>query len=402
MTTVESRASELLQLYGLGEREALVYLQVLRAGSASAGDIAKSLSLRRMEAYRLVRKLSDTNMIRANAGKPVTYSAEPVDDVISSMMEANAQKTKALEAAREELLLLAKSMPRGRPRPSEQQFKIIQGREQIYNKISRMVDEAESNLGLLLTRNDLVQAFQLGIVDRLTKAANGGIKVKVLSSIDESTLEAAEALQKKCELRHSADAVTGRLVLQDGTSALSSLVLDDSQGRRNDQDIAVSSESPDYAEMLASLFDVAYKSATPSAERIGIVNEAKSSGDRVRSITQVLQVTLPEDGWDVAAPGAVIGKSGASYAFPLVAKKGKRTMAVDVVAAKNQQDSKDRAVQSVMRKLDLEGVEVVVASTPSAGDDVRKLAELMGVGLVSAQDTLGTAAELRKLLQSLG
>ncbi len=397
---MESRASELLQLYGLGQREALAYLQVLRAGSVSAGDIAKSLSLRRMEAYRLMKKLSDANMIRANAGRPVTYSAEPVDDVVASMMEANAQKTKAMEAARQELLLLARSMPRGKPGPSEQQFKIIQGREQIYNKIGRMVDEAKSDLGLLLTRNDLVQAYQLGIVDKLAKAAGRKVKVRVLSSIEESTLEAAEALQKRCEIRHSADAVAGRLILLDGVSALSSLVLDDSQGRRNDQDIAVSSESPSYAEMLASLFDVAYKSATPSAERIAVVNEARSSDGRVRSITQVLQVTLPEDGWTVAAPGTVLGRSGAGHGFPMVARKGKRTMAVDVVAAKNEQDSGDRAVQSIMRKLDLEGVEVVVASTPPPGDEVRKLAELMGVGLVSAPDTIGTATELRKLLRS--
>ncbi|MDG6898698.1 MAG: hypothetical protein JRN24_03060 [Nitrososphaerota archaeon] len=397
---MESRASELLQLYGLGQREALAYLQVLRSGSVSAGDIAKSLSLRRMEAYRLMKKLSDANMIRANAGRPVTYSAEPVDEVVSSMMEANTQKTKAMEAAREELLLLVRSMPRGKPGPSEQQFKIIQGREQIYNKIGRMVDEAKSDLGLLLTRNDLVQAYQLGIVDKLTKAAGRKVKVKVLSSIEESTLEAAEALQKKCEIRHSAGAVAGRLVLLDGVSALSSLVLDDSQGRRNDQDIAVSSESPSYAEMLVSLFDVAYKSAAPSAERIAVVKEARSSDDRVRSITQVLQVTLPEDGWTVAAPGTVLGRSGAGHGFPMVATKGKRTMAVDVVAAKSEQDSGDRTVQSIMRKLDLEGVEVVVASTPSPGDEVRKLAELMGVGLVSAPDTIGTATELRKLLRS--
>jgi sugar-specific transcriptional regulator TrmB len=402
VATVESRASELLQLYGLSEREALVYLLVLRSGSVSAGDIAKSLSLRRMEAYRLVKKLSDANMIRANAGKPVTYSAEPAEEVVSTMMEAHAQKTKAMEVAKEEFLVLVRSMPRGRPRPSEQQFKIIQGREQIYGRIGRMVDDAKDNLGILLTRNDLVQAFQLGIIDRLVKAAARGVKVKVLSQIDDSTFEASEALSKKCDLRHSPDPVSGRMVLQDKTAALSSLVLDDSQGRRNDQDIAVSSESPNYAEMLASLFEVAYKSAVPSADRMAVVREERASGDKVRSLSDVLQVMMPEEGWEVNSPGIVIGKSGASYAYPVVAKKAKHTIAVDVVASKKEQDTNDRAVQSIMRKLDLEGVEVVVASTPAAGEEVKKLADLMGVGLVSGPDTIGTVAELRKLLRSRG
>jgi len=293
-------------------------------------------------------------------------------------------------------------MPRGTPRPSEQQFKIIQGREQIYSKIGRMVDDAKESLGLLLTRNDLVQTYNLGIVDRLAKAAGRRVKVKVLTSIDESTLEAAEELQKRCELRHSADAVAGRLILQDATAALSSLVLDDSPGRRNDQDVAVSSESPNYAAMLNSLFDVAYRAATPSAEMIGLVKEAKTSGDKIRSITDVLQVTLPEDGWQVTAPGGLLGKSGASYAFPAIARKGKRTVAVEMVTTKKEQEAKDRAIQSMMRKLDIGDVELVITCPPSVGDDAKKLAELMGVGLVAAQDTIGTVAELRKLLRSRG
>jgi sugar-specific transcriptional regulator TrmB len=292
LASVESRASELLQLYGLNEREALVYLLVLRSGSASAGDIAKLLSLRRMEAYRLVKKLSDANMIQAHAGKPVAYSAQPMDEVVSAMMEAHAQKTKAMEAAKEELIVLSRSLPRGRPRPSEQQFRIIQGREQIYNKMARMADEAKESLALLLTKNDLIQAFQIGIVDKLAHAAGKGVKVRVLSTVDEATLESAEALQKKSEVRHSADAVTGRMVLQDHTAVLSSLVLDDSQGRRNERDIAVLSESPNYAEMMASLFDVAYRSAAEGKERIDSVKASETLADRVRSLAEVLGVTL--------------------------------------------------------------------------------------------------------------
>lgn len=396
---MESRASELFQLFGLNEREALVYLTILKAGSASAGEVAKSLSLRRMEAYRLVKKLADANVIRANAGKPVTYSAQPVDEVVSSSIEAHSRKGKAMEAAMGELLMLVRSMPRGKPRPSEQQFKIIQGREQVYGKVGRMADDAKDSVSLLLTKNDLIQAHQIGLVDKLVQAAKRGVKVGVLSVIDEDSLEAAEALQKKCELRHSAEAVAGRLVLQDRVAALTSLVLDDSRGRRNDQDIAVSTESPNYVEMLASLFGVAYRSSVPSMELVKTLVESKTLGERVRSLAEVLQVTLPEDGWQVSAPGAVPGRSGATHPFPVLGRKGKRTLAVDIVAAKKEQDSRDRSVVSVMKKLDLDGVEMVIVSTAAPSDDVRKLARLMGVGLVYAPDTVGIVGELRRLVQ---
>ncbi|MDV3244919.1 MAG: hypothetical protein LYZ66_07105 [Nitrososphaerales archaeon] len=399
---MENRASELLQLYGLNPREALVYLLVLRTGSVSAGDVAKSLSLRRMEAYRLVKKLADAGIIQPNAGKPVTYSAEPVEAVVSAMMEGQAQKARAMETAKEELLALSKSIPRGSPRPSEQQFRIIQGREQIYNKMGRMAEGASKCLDLLLTKNDLVQALQLGITEKLTEAAERRVKVRVLSTIDEATLEAAEAMQGKCEVRHSTDAVTGRLVLEDRTAALSSLVLDDSQGRRNERDIAVSSESPDYAEMMSSLFDVAYQSAAGSTERIGALKEAMALDGRIKSLADVLQATLPEDGWEVAAPGVILGKSGASYSFAVAARKGKRTVGLDVVAAKKEEETNDRTVQSVMKKLDIGDAGIVVVATERPGEEVEKLAKLMGVGLVSARDTIGTVTEVRKLLRSTG
>lgn len=401
LVSVESRASELLQLYGLNAREASVYILVLRVGAVSAGDIAKSLSLRRMEAYRLVKKLSDENMIQANAGKPVTYSALPVETVISAMMDREAQKTRAMESARQELLALSKSLPRGKTRPTEQQFKIIQGREQIYNKINRMAEEATKTLDLLLTKNDLVQAFQLGITDRLTEAASRGVKVRVLSSIDDSTLEPAEVLQKRCELRHSTEAVSGRMVLVDAAAGLSSLVLDDSQGRRNERDIAVSSESPNYGEMMSSLFDVAFRSAVASAERIEEVKESRALGGRIRSLAEVLRATLPEDGWEVTAPGIMLGKSGATYSFAVVARKGKRAVGVDVVATKKEQETKDKAVQCIMKKLDLPDAGIMVVTTDQVGEEVGRLAKLMSVGLVWAHDTIGAVSEVKKALRSL-
>ncbi|MDV3294102.1 MAG: hypothetical protein LYZ70_07510 [Nitrososphaerales archaeon] len=396
---VESRASELLQLYGLSPREASVYLLALRTGAIGAGEIAKALSLRRMEAYRLVKKLSDANLIQANAGKPVTYSALPVDSVISAMMEGQTQKTRAMESAMEELLALSKALPRGKTRPSEQQFKIIQGREQIYNKIARLAEGASMSLDLLLTRNDLVQAFQLGITERLTEAASRGVKVRVLSSIDDSSLEAAEALQKKCDLRHSTEAVSGRMVLADRTASVSSLVLDDSQGRRNERDIAVSSESPNYAEMMSSLFDVAYKSAAASGERIGAVRESRALGGRIKSLADVLQATLPEGGWEAEMPGILLGKSGASYSFAVVARKGKRAVGLDVVAAKKEQETKDNTIQSIMKKLDLPDEHIIVVSTDKVGEDVERLAKLMGVGMISARDTIGAVSEVKKALK---
>jgi len=45
---LERRAADLLELYGLSEREALVLLHIVKQGSSSAGEIAKALHLGRV------------------------------------------------------------------------------------------------------------------------------------------------------------------------------------------------------------------------------------------------------------------------------------------------------------------------------------------------------------------
>jgi sugar-specific transcriptional regulator TrmB len=400
LTGVESRAAELFQLYGLSQREAMVYLFVLKMGAASAGEIAKALQLRRMEGYRLVRKLADSGVILANAGKPVTYSAQPIDDVVSAMLEEEGRRMKKMELAKQELLALSQALPRGQTRPSEQQFRIIQGREQIYNRIAKMAETSHNSLDLLLTKNDLVQAYGLGLTDKLNDAARHSVKVRVISFIDESTMDSAEHINAKCDVRHSSESQRSRMVLSDRSSALSSLVLDDTQGRRNERDVAIYSESPNYAEMMSSLFEVAYKAASDSKERIEGLREGRLLEGRVKALADVLQAMLPEEGMKVKTPGLLIGRSGASYDFVAVVGNDQKTFGIDVVAAKKPQDARERVVQSMMKRLELPQVGIIVVSTVEVGEEVEGLAKLMGVTLIEAKDTISAVSELRKALKA--
>ena len=396
---MESRAAELLKTYGLGNREALVYLFVLKMGSASAGEIAKALQLRRMEAYRLVKKLTDASIIQANAGKPVTYSAQPVEVVVTTMLEIEGRRSKEMELAKDELLSISQSLPKGKTKASDQQFKIIQGREQIYGRIARMAEIASNSLDLLLTKNDLIQANGVGIADKLAEAASRKVKVRVMGSIDGSTLEAADQLGERCSVRHAGEAQSGRMVIADGSTALSSLVLDDSLGRRNERDVAIYSESQNYAEMLSSLFETAYKAAPDSAEVMERLREGKQFDSRLRALVEVLRATLPDDGWRVKAPGLLLGVSGASFDFTAVASSGGKSFGIDIVVAGKEQDAKDRVVRSVMKKLELPDNNVVVVSTKQVGDEVERLAKLMNVSLVQAPDTLAATSQVRKILK---
>ncbi|TLX93472.1 MAG: TrmB family transcriptional regulator, partial [Thaumarchaeota archaeon] len=118
---MERRAADLLELYGLSEREALVLLFIVKRGSSSAGEIAKALQLRRVEAYKLVKKLAEANLIHASPGKPLTYRSQPLESFITSITEVQTQKLKGMEMAKEELITLSRNLPRNHSKASDQQ-----------------------------------------------------------------------------------------------------------------------------------------------------------------------------------------------------------------------------------------------------------------------------------------
>ncbi len=272
---MERRAADLLELYGLSEREALVLLHIVKHGSSSAGEIAKALQLRRVEAYRLVKKLAEDNLIHASAGKPLTYSSQPLESFIATITEVQMQKLKGMELAKEELITLSRNLPRNHSKASSQRFRMIQGREQIYNHLGTMVRGASRSVDLILTGSDLTLFHVVGLTDSLNQAAERGTKVRLISRVDESTMEAAEGLSKRCQLRHSSETSVGRLSVADASQTLMSLVLDRSLGKKNAKDVAIWSDSGDFAGMMSSLFETAYNASVPREGRMRVVRTPK-------------------------------------------------------------------------------------------------------------------------------
>ncbi|MDG7006159.1 MAG: hypothetical protein JRM86_04425, partial [Nitrososphaerota archaeon] len=181
---MDERLVELLGIYGLSEREARTFVFLTRNGACGAGDLARAIGIRRMEAYRLLKRLLERGIVVSTAGKPIRYQAETLDGVVSLLTDEQKGVVCRMEEARGELAGLWKQVPRAPVESFEQRFRIIQGREQIYNAMTKMVELATESLDLVLTRNDITQAHVLGIGDKIVEAARRGVKVSVVAPVD--------------------------------------------------------------------------------------------------------------------------------------------------------------------------------------------------------------------------
>ena len=70
-----SEASEALQRIGLSRYEALVFVNLARAGAATAGDVARASGVNRVQTYRALEGLEARGLVEVTLDRPRRYAA---------------------------------------------------------------------------------------------------------------------------------------------------------------------------------------------------------------------------------------------------------------------------------------------------------------------------------------
>jgi len=398
---LDERAQKLLMQYGLSDRESLVYLNLLANGKQSAGEIAKAVQIRRMEAYRIIKRLADSGVVLATPGNPVKYTGEPIEQVVAMMMDRQMKKLDEMEKGRAEVVSIGRTLaPRPGGQREEYSFKMVQGRDQIYGQVMRMVAGASASLEMVLSRNDLLQLHLLGLAESLREAKKRGVKTRVISVSDHQTTEASEAVLRAAELRHSDDFAKSRMVIADKDQVLVSLVLDDVVGRKNERDVAIWTNSGDYAGTMLPMFDKAFSGSAEARERLRELKTGKKAEERARAMVDILKASLPLEGWSVEAPGRLKGVSGAEYEVAAVIGQGERGFAIEVVMGNDEDSARERMIAAIMKGIEIKSPRLVVIGSPYSGDDLQRLAHLVGVILIDGTDPVAAVARLRKEVSS--
>ncbi len=394
---MDERAQSLLMQYGLSDRESLVYLSLLTSGKESAGEIAKAVQIRRMEVYRIIKRLADSGMVVASPGNPVKYTAEPIEQVVAMMMDRQMKKLEEMEKGRAEVVSIGRTLaPLQRSEREEYSFKMVQGREQIYAQILRIVAGAAETLEMVLTRNDLLQLHILGVAEGLKEAKKRGVKARIISIVDHQTTEASEAVLRAAALKHSDDFAKSRIVLADHSQVLVSLVLDDVVGRKNEKDVAIWTNSMDYAGTMAPMFAKAFEGSVDAKDRLHELKTGRRAEERAKAMIDIVKASLPLEGWKVEAPGHLKGVSGADYEVPALLSSEKRSYALEVVMGNDEGAVREDMIAAIMKGIEIKTPRLVVIGSPFSGDDLPRLANLVGVILIDGADPVAAVTRLRR------
>ena len=251
---------EALTKYGLNELEAKTYVTLVLEGPCTASTLAKMVDINRVKAYRVLKRLQDRGLVEAILERPLKFLAIPPPKALDLLID-NLKKSVSEAEAKRDFIVGELSHPRAINKFETPKFNLIIGRRPVTSFIAKIIKEAKEKICVMTTKNDLQRLSFLGLDEDLKKLAKKGVRIQILTNVDEGGIRVAKEYSRFAEVRHTEDVGISRLVIVDEKQVLNSVFLDDSMRLDTERDGCFWTDSKDYANIMGGLFREKWKDA---------------------------------------------------------------------------------------------------------------------------------------------
>src|SRR5437660_8807859 len=169
-----TEATEALERVGLGRYEALVFVNLSRAGAVTAREVARVSGVNRVQTYRALGGLEARGLVEVTLDRPRRYAARALNDVFDMIAEEKRSELEKIDEVRKTLLeAWPRLSGRTRDRPSVR-LQVIKGRGQIYRTIREFVAGAKEEVLAFTTTKGLQRSYRAGINEALLASMHRG------------------------------------------------------------------------------------------------------------------------------------------------------------------------------------------------------------------------------------
>jgi HTH-type transcriptional regulator, sugar sensing transcriptional regulator len=265
MTTDDEFTTRLIG-FGLSEKEAHLYLHLLRYGPKSPSPLAKSLKTYREDVHRTLTSLIEKGMVRPSLDTPTVYAAVDLETALEAALKRHESEMREMEVRKWELQELAKQQ-RFSPSSEVSTFKIIKSVKELVAATIPLLDSMQEEWLVVVPGLATVVASLFGINDAAAALIQRGGKVRTLVDVSYSIIDnVQELLHIGEEVRHT-DQHGVMFVVYDRKHSMTNMNPPRSASL-NAPMTALWTDDPTYALYLASTFEMLWKQAVPAEERI--------------------------------------------------------------------------------------------------------------------------------------
>lgn len=174
---------KMLQNLGLSKNEVQVYLYLALSKERKASEISEALNLHRTNTYRILQDLEKKSLVSSVFEKPLKFIATPFERAIDTLIETKKLRIKRLERKRKALINVWLSLPK--PEIKEQRkevFQILEGEEQIDAKTTEIIQNAQREINVFASEEDLPRFYNSGFMEKLEKLSKKKLDINLLTS----------------------------------------------------------------------------------------------------------------------------------------------------------------------------------------------------------------------------
>ncbi len=255
-----------LQEYGLTRNEARVLFFLAKNGLSRASAVSRAIQINRTETYRTIRNLQHRGLVEATLERPVQFQSAPFEKCLQILIDERRARLRILERRGEDLRRIFDTMRLEPVRQEMERFQVIEGRSRIEQKLQSLYTQSKRSVMTVLSSSELLRADTSDLFEPFEQS-NRKVKVRVITSIDNSSLGVVERLPATIEVRHldlKARPVP-RVTIIDDSEALFGITTD--EARRSDQ-VALWINSRPFVGNLQAYFEEMWTSGTPASGRI--------------------------------------------------------------------------------------------------------------------------------------
>jgi len=253
--------------FGLSEKEAQLYLHLLKYGPKPPSLLAKSLKTYREDIYRVLTSLIDKGMVNPSLESPTVYAAVELNIALDAVVKKHESELREMEMRKQELQEISKQQHFS-PSDEFSTFKILKSARDVVTTASSTLKSIEKEWIAVIS--PISTGFtSLYYFEDDKKFIDRGGKIRFITDITYPYVEIIQQhLDMEIEVKHL-DKYSGIMFFVfDRKISMTAINTDLKRVSLNEPVSVLWTDDRTYAEYLASTFEMLWNQSVPAAQRI--------------------------------------------------------------------------------------------------------------------------------------
>jgi len=254
--------------FGLSEKEAQVYLHLLKYGPKPPTLLAKSLKTYREDVYRTLTVLIDKGMVNPSLDSPTVYAAVDLGIALETAFKKHETELREMEMKKLELQELSRQQ-RFSQSDEFATYKILKNVKDVMTMSITLLNSSEGEFLACVNEVASVIADLFGINEAGKAFVDRGGKIRCITDISYSHIELVQRqLDIGYDIRHFSQYSGIMFLVFDRKNSISGINVDVRRMSLDEPVSALWSDDSTYANYLVSTFELLWEQAVPAAQRI--------------------------------------------------------------------------------------------------------------------------------------